>query len=210
MTKTRSEKKQATREKILKAAYALFDEKGYDETSYTEIAERAGVGYGTIYTHFSSKENLLLEHYLELIYLQATHLQAFSGEEANSLQRGLDMIDTVWTLNLTSPIRRLTVFFSYRWVSSKEDYDRVLDALNAVLEPIGKTFEQAQAEKLLAKTITIPLVLDLIRAAYLHALQDARFGEDERKAAKKKFDGQVDYLLQIDRANFIGYSRNAL
>ncbi|MCF6219540.1 MAG: hypothetical protein L3J65_00360 [Robiginitomaculum sp.] len=127
-----------------------------------------------------------------------------SSETANPLQAGLDMIDMVWNQNLTSPIRRLTVFFSYRWVSSKEDYGRVLDAINAVLKPIGTMFEQAKSHGLLEKTITVPLVLDLISAAHLHALQEARFGEDERKAAKKKFDGQVDYLLQIDRANFIG------
>lgn len=199
MTKTRSEKKQETRDKILKAAYDLFDEKGYDETSYTEIAERAGVGYGTIYSHFSSKENLLLEHYLELIYWQAERLKAMEDTQSNPLQRALDMIDLVWDDNVTLPIRRLTVFFSYRWVSSKEDYDRVLRALNTVLAVIKNPLEQAEAENLLGDGVDLPLSLSLIRAAYLHALQEARFGDEERKAARAKFNVQVDYLLGIKR-----------
>lgn len=199
MTKTRSEKKQATREKILKAAYALFDEKGYDGTSYTEIAERAGVGYGTIYTHFSSKENLLLEHYLELIHWQAGRLGEMMEAEANPLKRALAMIDQVWNDNVTMQIRKLTVFFSYRWVSSKEDYDRVLNALNRVLAVIKTSLDQAYEGDYLGDGVDLPLSLGLIRAAYLHALQEARFGEDARKVAKVKFDAQVDYLLRIER-----------
>lgn len=199
MTKTRSEKKQETREKILKAAYALFDEKGYDDTSYTEIAERAGVGYGTIYSHFSSKENLLLEHYLELIYWQAGQLKGMQESEANPLRRALAMIDQVWNDNVTMQIRKLTVFFSYRWVSSKEDYDRVLKALNTVLAVIKTSLEQASEGNYLGEGVNLPLSLTLIRAAYLHALQEARFGDDERKVAKVKFDAHVDYILRIER-----------
>jgi len=199
MTQTRSEKKQQTREKILEAAYALFEEKGYDDTSYTEIAERAGVGYGTIYTHFSSKENLLLEHYLELIYWQAHQLKKMAESGSNPLQCALDMVERIWSDNVTLPIRKLTVFFSYRWVSSKEDYDRVLEALNTVLSVVNSSLEQAKDEGLLGEGVDLPLSIGLIRAAYFHTLQEARFGEDERKAAKVKFDAQVDYLLGIKR-----------
>ncbi len=199
MKPTRSEKKQATRTKILKAAYALFNEKGYDETSYGEIAERAGVGYGTIYTHFSSKENLLLEFNLDMINWQADRLRKLVPLSSNPLQRALDMIDLVWNDNFTMPIRKLTVFFSYRWVSSKEDYERILTGLNNVLSIINASFEEAQAKHMLSKRVKLPLATGLIRTAYLHALQSARFGEVERADAKNKLDEQVDYLLQIER-----------
>lgn len=199
MKKTRSEKKQATRAKILKAAYALFNENGYDETSYGQIAERAEVGYGTIYTHFSTKENLLLEYNLDMIMWQADRLNKLVDLNANPLRQGLDMIDLVWDDNFTMPIRKLTVFFSYRWVSSREDYERVVTALNSVLSIIGKSFEDAQMKNLLQEHINLPLVMELVPTAYLHALQNARFGEPERVAAKGKLDAQVDYLLQIKR-----------
>jgi len=197
MTKSRSEKKQETKDKILKAAYALFEEQGYDGTSYGEIARRAGVGYGTIYTHFSSKENLLLEHYLELIYGQVARLNKMIKREVNPLKLALDMINMVWNENATMPIRKLTVFFSYRWLSSKQDYDRALEALNTVLDIVGTALQKAKDEGLLGKRIDVALSMDLMRAAFLHALQDARFDKKERIEAKRNFDKQVAYLLDI-------------
>ena len=96
-------------------------------------------------------------------------------------------------------IRELTVFFSYRWVSSKEDYDRILESLHAVLAVISTSLERAQAQKILSEQVKLPLVGGLIRTVYMHALQGARFGEVERKMAKEQFDANVDYLLQIKR-----------
>ena len=41
---------------ILEAAEELLAEKGYHEMSIDEIAARVGVSKGTVYLHFSSKE----------------------------------------------------------------------------------------------------------------------------------------------------------
>jgi len=41
------------------AATAVFAERGYASTRVADIAERAGVGKGTVYEYFSSKEELL-------------------------------------------------------------------------------------------------------------------------------------------------------
>jgi len=47
-----------TREKILEAAKAQFAKKGFHGTLMSDIAESAGVGKGTIYRYFPSKEEL--------------------------------------------------------------------------------------------------------------------------------------------------------
>jgi AcrR family transcriptional regulator len=47
------------RARLVEAASAVFAEKGYASTRVAEIAERAGVGKGTVYEYFSSKEELL-------------------------------------------------------------------------------------------------------------------------------------------------------
>jgi AcrR family transcriptional regulator len=52
---------QATRERVLAAAEALFREGGYDGSSMNDVARRAGVGVGTLYHHFPDKRALLLE-----------------------------------------------------------------------------------------------------------------------------------------------------
>lgn len=47
------------REPIMAAALELFVERGFFGTAVPEIAERAGVGAGTIYRYFESKEALV-------------------------------------------------------------------------------------------------------------------------------------------------------
>ena len=45
--------------RLVTAATAVFAETGYASTRVADIAERAGVGKGTVYEYFSSKEELL-------------------------------------------------------------------------------------------------------------------------------------------------------
>ncbi len=47
------------REAILAAALELFAERGFHGTAVPQIAEKAGVGAGTIYRHFASKEAIV-------------------------------------------------------------------------------------------------------------------------------------------------------
>jgi AcrR family transcriptional regulator len=53
------EKKINNRVKILNAAWKLFAEKGYDETTVDEIIEATQTSKGTFYHYFKSKEDLL-------------------------------------------------------------------------------------------------------------------------------------------------------
>jgi AcrR family transcriptional regulator len=50
---------EASRERILSTAIALFSERGYAGTSVAEVCERAGVVKTAVYWHFESKEGLL-------------------------------------------------------------------------------------------------------------------------------------------------------
>ncbi len=57
----RQVQKQFTREKIINAAKQIFIEKGIISTATAQIAEAAGVAHGTLFLHFSNKEELVLE-----------------------------------------------------------------------------------------------------------------------------------------------------
>ena len=46
---------------IFDAAMDIFMEKGYEETRIIDIARKAGIGKGTVYEYFSSKEELFFE-----------------------------------------------------------------------------------------------------------------------------------------------------
>lgn len=50
--------------RILKAATELFTELGYEGTTTAGVADRAGIGTGTLYLYVGSKEELLVEVFL--------------------------------------------------------------------------------------------------------------------------------------------------
>ena len=59
-----------TKRKIFETSMKLFAEKGYDATSIEEITAVVGVAKGTLYYHFSSKEeifNFLVEEGMKLL-----------------------------------------------------------------------------------------------------------------------------------------------
>ncbi|MGW4767036.1 TetR/AcrR family transcriptional regulator [Nocardia sp. NPDC004278] len=52
-------KKERTRRTLLRTAYKLFGEKGYDKTTTAEIARTAEVSPGTFFNYFATKEDLV-------------------------------------------------------------------------------------------------------------------------------------------------------
>lgn len=50
-----------TRERLRDAALELFGERGYDNTTAEEIAQRAGIAKSTFFRHFSDKREVLFE-----------------------------------------------------------------------------------------------------------------------------------------------------
>jgi AcrR family transcriptional regulator len=66
-------------ERLLTAAAAAFAEHGADDTSLEEIARRAGVGIGTLYRHFPTRDALLEAVYrdqVEAVRVRAEELLA--------------------------------------------------------------------------------------------------------------------------------------
>jgi len=79
------------REAILNAALEVFSEKGYHPATIDEIAERAGVGKGTVYSYFRSKSELM-----EQLIEAATDASLQSAEQRLAgLDNALDGVDTV-------------------------------------------------------------------------------------------------------------------
>ncbi len=64
----------ATRDRLIAAAYALFDEQGYDRTTVDDIAARAGVGRATFFRTFGSKEDVIFPDHDVLLQRIRTRL----------------------------------------------------------------------------------------------------------------------------------------
>ena len=63
----RERKKEETRENIIDCAVSFFREKGFQETSMEEIAEKSDVSKGTLYNYFENKESILVGYFQTII-----------------------------------------------------------------------------------------------------------------------------------------------
>ena len=67
-----------TRKRIMEGALDLFIEKGFSNTSLTEIAHSLGITKGVVYWHFKNKEDILL-------HIVKRHCEAKIQEAVNAL-----------------------------------------------------------------------------------------------------------------------------
>src|SRR5215475_7574840 len=59
--------KPPARERLAEAAFALFDERGYEQTTVDDITERAGLGRTTFFRHYRSKEDVIFPDHDRLL-----------------------------------------------------------------------------------------------------------------------------------------------
>jgi AcrR family transcriptional regulator len=55
-----------TRQKLFETSIALFNERGYENVTIDDICEKIGVSKGAFYTHFKSKDQVIVENFLYL------------------------------------------------------------------------------------------------------------------------------------------------
>lgn len=90
-----------TKDKISKAALALFQKSGYDHVSVSDICDACGITRGTFYYHFKSKEDTLYDiyepsheivlHDLQKILSKDSYIEQFYKLHSIYLQRNLDV-----------------------------------------------------------------------------------------------------------------------
>jgi len=83
-----SDRGRRTRDRLVVAARAVFEERGFDSTRMSDIAQAAGVSHGTVYTWFPTKEDVL-------------HGAVDSVTD--------EMYDVLSTPDITDPIERIAV-----------------------------------------------------------------------------------------------------
>jgi len=67
--------------RLLSAAMAAFTEHGADDTSLEEIARRAGVGIGTLYRHFPTRQALLEAVYRDQVEALRARADELTGSD---------------------------------------------------------------------------------------------------------------------------------
>ncbi len=80
-------KRQQTRERVEWAAQSLVSEGGYQAVAMSAVAERAGVGVGTVYRQFPSKAELLAVVFRRAASREMEAVQEAIGGKTHALDR---------------------------------------------------------------------------------------------------------------------------
>jgi AcrR family transcriptional regulator len=107
----RSERKAATRARLIEAAGRVYAERGFAGATLDDVAEEAGLTKGAVYGHFGSKGNLL-------VAVMQEHLAAEIADQVGLFDRD----ETTWKRPLAG---------SRRWM---EELDESPEALRLLIE----------------------------------------------------------------------------
>lgn len=128
------------RERILDVARQVFREKGYDNASLDEIAKRAGVGPGTLYRHFPTREVLYdaaIQAWVETVGAAVDKALAGEGAPRDRLLAWFRAYVGLLTKNKGAAAKITTALgdegspFASKCRTYLNANDRVLDALRA-------------------------------------------------------------------------------
>jgi AcrR family transcriptional regulator len=74
--------KPPARDRLAQAAFDLFDERGYEQTTVDDITERAGLGRTTFFRYYRSKEDVIFPDHDRLLQQLRDRLAASSSKTA--------------------------------------------------------------------------------------------------------------------------------
>ncbi len=138
---TQDEKTAETRRRLLDAAIVCLIDRGYANTTTSEIAERAGLSRGAQLYHFPKKEELLTSAVEHLFELKFSELKEKVRQLTNENDRQAMAIDLLWeTFN-----GRLANAWIQLAVASRTDAylrESVTAANDRVAEFINRSFEE--------------------------------------------------------------------
>jgi AcrR family transcriptional regulator len=125
----RQTQKEATRGRVLAAAKELFDNQGYEGTTIREIARRAGVSVGSVFTTFDSKGEILsqvMQDRLDGLYAEfdrvMPHLRGSTP----------DRLKTLFAIHFSFETQHTRLFLAH--IAATYDW-----TLPASAKPMGKT-----------------------------------------------------------------------
>ena len=86
--------RQDIKDLILDAADRLLNQSGYKKMTMDNLAQKVGIAKGTLYLHFSSKEQLVLAHIDRIVYRLLVNLQIIAHGDGSASTRLREMLLT--------------------------------------------------------------------------------------------------------------------
>lgn len=187
-----------TKRKIFETSMKLFAEKGYDATSIEEITASVGVAKGTLYYHFTSKEeifNFLVEEGIKL-------MQNSIDIKTSKLTNYIDKLKAIVLIEIKVVVKYenlITILLSQFW--GKEDRHKkckkqVYNYINKIETIVREGIEKGEIKQGNPKAIASE-IYGLICSALVYKLR-----QDEELDISKlyhEFEGTIINGLKIEK-----------
>lgn len=170
-----------TKRKIFETSMKLFAEKGYDATSVEEITSVVGVAKGTLYYHFSSKEEIFYFLVEEGIKLLQNSITIKISQQKNSIDK-LKSVMMIQLKILNKYQDFITIVVSQMWGNEprnrkcREYVKQYIERIERIAEEGIKNGEIIDSS---AETIAISIFSTTYVSLLYKSSQDNRFNIDD-------------------------------
>ena len=147
----RERKKEETRDSIIDCALSFFKNKGFQETSMEEIAEKSDVSKGTLYNYFENKESILVGYFRAIIAEYGKGIKESFDENKDiksTLYNLLDFISEIFKNDKELAV----IYFKYR-MPSRFDMNQDSSQRSGIEKWVLEIIEKAQQDNQLRRDI---------------------------------------------------------
>ena len=159
-----------TKLRILKSALDLFVAKGYERTTFEDVAERIGLSKGAVYWHFKSKPELLTELVVRMTKMHTDELGRMLSEPTSLEELRLHFVHRA-DLIIQKPANRKFFRMMTRldWSASKfaPVKCRISQLENNIFAVIERTLEKLQQCGEVKKNVDVAMTTAILGAMWL-------------------------------------------
>jgi AcrR family transcriptional regulator len=191
----REARKQATRRRVLDAARGLFEEVGYEAATIREIARRAGVSVGSVFTGFLSKGHILsevMQERLTALYADLDrvlpHLRGSTADRCRSM----------FAVHYAFEFRRLRLFLAHVAAAFDPGVDRDLPSMGSnprLRGLVRDCLADGVARGDVRPDVDLELAVDLLVGAYAWNYRRAASEAAQADQLTALFDRQVGLIF---------------
>jgi len=192
----RKSQKEATRQRVLDAARDLFETQGYEETTVREIARKAEVSVGSVFTTFSSKGDILsqvMTDRLDALYAELDRvIPSLRGSTTDRLR-------SMFAIHFAFETRRTRLFLAH--IAAAYDWRLAPGA-----RPYGKTprlrmivrdcLTDGVARGDVDPATDLDVIIDALMAIYAWTYRLAAWEDADAAAMSAVFDRQVGLIAE--------------
>ena len=200
MQGVRKQQKEATRQRVVSAARELFEGVGYEETTISMIAERAGVSVGSVFTTFESKVDIFNHILFQKFELLFGELQRIAPHLKGSC---CDRIVSLMSIAYGVECRQLDLMISH--LAASHGWPDRIEAENArrherLVGLFRDCLDHGVRAGELRADADLDLFLETLMAVYLRNYRKAYYERLGAEAMSELIEKQVKLIFEGLRA----------